>query len=57
MCIATELTTELEKMASMYRMEVEQLKSSLRETDLEDIKGQLKIRKTIDFLVENAKLA
>ena len=52
-----ELTTELEKMASMYRMEVEQLKSSLRETDLEDIKGQLKIRKTIDFLVENAKLA
>ena len=52
-----ELTAELEKMASMYRMEVEQLKSSLRETDLEDIKGQLKIRKTIDFLVENAKLA
>ena len=52
-----ELTAELEKMASMYRMEVEQLKSSLRETDLEDIKGQLKIRKTIDLLLENAKLA
>ena len=52
-----ELTEELEKMASMYRMEVEQLKSSLRETDLEDIKGQLKIRKTIDLLFENAKLA
>ena len=52
-----ELTEELEKMASMYRMEVEQLKSSLRETDLEDIKGQLKIRKTIDLLLENAKLA
>ena len=44
-------------MASMYRMEVEKLKSSLRETDLEDIKGQLKIRKTIDLLLENAKLA
>ena len=52
-----ELTEELEKMASMYRMEVEQLKSSLRETDLEDIKGQSKIRKTIDLLLENAKLA
>lgn len=52
-----ELTAELEKMASMYNMEVEKLKSSLREADLEDIKGQLKIRKTIDFLVENAKIA
>ncbi|QJA10027.1 trigger factor [Romboutsia sp. CE17] len=52
-----DLTAELEKMASMYNMEVEKLKSSLRETDLEDIKGQLKIRKTIDFLVENANIA
>ena len=52
-----ELSEELEKMASMYNMEVEKLKSSLRDTDLEDIKGQLKIRKTIDFLVENAKIA
>ena len=52
-----ELNTELEKMASMYNMEVEKLKSSLREADLEDIKGQLKIRKTIDFLVENANIA
>ena len=52
-----ELNSELEKMASMYNMEVEKLKSSLREADLEDIKGQLKIRKTIDFLVENANIA
>ena len=52
-----ELSEELEKMASMYNMEVEKLKSSLRDTDLEDIKGQLKIRKTIDFLVENANIA
>ena len=33
------------------------LKASLRDADLEDIKGQLKIRKTIDFLVENANIA
>ena len=52
-----ELTAELEKMASMYNMEVEKLKASLRDADLEDIKGQLKIRKTIDFLVENANIA
>ena len=52
-----ELTAELEKMASMYNMEVEKLKDSLRDADLEDIKGQLKIRKTIDFLVENANIA
>ena len=44
-------------MASMYNMEVEKLKASLRDADLEDIKGQLKIRKTIDFLVENANIA
>ncbi|MGL5693998.1 MAG: trigger factor [Peptostreptococcaceae bacterium] len=52
-----ELTTELEKMSSMYNMEVEKLKASLKDTDLEDINGQLKIRKTIDLIVENAKLA
>ena len=48
---------ELEKMAAMYNMEVEKIKSSLRETDIEDIKGQIKIRKTLDLLVENATIA
>ena len=41
-----DVDDELEKMAAMYNMEVEKIKSSLRETDIEDIKGQIKIRKT-----------
>ena len=52
-----KLDAELEKMAAMYNMDVEKIKASLRETDLEDIKGQIKIRKTIDLLVENATIA
>ncbi len=52
-----DLDAELEKMAAMYNMEVEKIKSSLREADIEDIKGQIKIRKTLDLLVENATIA
>ena len=52
-----DVDAELEKMAAMYNMEVEKIKSSLRETDIEDIKGQIKIRKIIDLLVENATIA
>lgn len=52
-----DIDAELEKMAAMYNMEVEKIKSSLRETDIEDIKGQIKIRKTLDLLVESATIA
>lgn len=52
-----DVDAELEKMAAMYNMEVEKIKSSLRETDIEDIKGQIKIRKTLDLLVESATIA
>lgn len=52
-----EFNAELEKMAAMYNMEADKIKSSLRENDIEDIKVQVKIRKTIDLLVENAKIA
>ena len=52
-----DVDVELEKMAAMYNMEVEKIKSSLKEMDIEDIKGQIKIRKTIDLLVENATIA
>nr|WP_317331171.1 trigger factor [uncultured Romboutsia sp.] len=52
-----DVDAELEKMAAMYNMEVEKIKSSLREADIEDIKGQIKIRKTLDLLVENATIA
>lgn len=52
-----EFKAELEKMASAYNMEIEKIEASLRDTDKEDIKGQIKIRKTIDLLVENATIA
>ena len=51
-----EIEAELAKMAQMYNMEVEKIKSAMRPADLEDIKGQLTIRKTIDLLVDNSKL-
>lgn len=52
-----EFNQELEKMASAYNMEVEKIKSSLRPEDIEDIKGQVKITKTLDLLVESANIA
>ncbi|MCC0648820.1 trigger factor [Clostridioides sp. ZZV15-6598] len=52
-----EFKAELEKMASAYNMEVEKIETTLRDADKEDIKGQIKIRKTIDLLVESATIA
>ena len=48
---------EVAKMAEAYNMTLPQIKEALKSNDLEDIKGQLRIRKTIDFLVENAVIA
>ena len=52
-----EVDAEVQKMADAYNMTVEQVKGALRATDLKDMEGQLKIRKTIDLLVDNAKIA
>ena len=52
-----EVNAEVQKMADAYNMTVEQVKGALSATDLKDMEGQLKIRKTIDLLVENAKIA
>ena len=52
-----EVNAEVQKMADAYKMTVDQVKEALRPTDLKDMEGQLKIRKTIDLLVENAKIA
>src|SRR5699024_6238725 len=49
-----EIDEELEKMASMYQTEVDQLKQMLGgQTDA--LKQDLKIRKAIEFLVEHSK--
>lgn len=52
-----EVNAEVQKMADAYNMTVEQVREALRPTDLKDMEGQLKIRKTIDLLVDNAKIA
>lgn len=54
---AEEVEAEVAKMAEAYNMTLEQIKGALKETDLEDIQGQLRITKTIDLLVENATIA
>lgn len=51
-----ETNEEIKKMAENYKQDAEELKKNLREEDIEYIKGNLIIRKTVDFLVENAKL-
>ncbi|OHW61845.1 trigger factor [Andreesenia angusta] len=51
-----ELSEELEKLAKQYGQELDKLKSTLDENDIDYIKGGVVKRKTIDFLVENAKL-
>jgi trigger factor len=50
-----EVNEELEKMAKAYNLEVEKLKELLG--NLDGVKEDLKWRKTIDFLVENSKVA
>ncbi|AZV44615.1 trigger factor [Peribacillus asahii] len=48
-----DVEAELAKMASMYNMEVDAIKKALG--NLDAIKGDLQIKKAIDFLVENSK--
>ena len=47
-----EAEEEIKKMAEQYKMEVEKIKSFLQ---LEDVKEDVSMRKTMDFLLENAK--
>ncbi|MFC4320983.1 trigger factor [Litchfieldia salsa] len=48
-----DVNAELEKMAEMYQTPVDQLKTMLG--GVEGLKEDLKVRKAIDFLVENSK--
>lgn len=48
-----DVDKELAKMAEVYKMEVEAIKKALG--NLDAVKGDLKIKKAIDFLVENKK--
>ncbi|MGI6778814.1 MAG: trigger factor [Acetivibrionales bacterium] len=51
-----ELDEEIKKMAENYKQEAENFKKNLREDDIEYIRNNLIVRKTVDMLVENAKL-
>lgn len=49
-----DLTEELEKTAKQYGKDIEELKKSLKDDDIEYIKDGIIIQKTIDFLVESS---
>jgi trigger factor len=50
-----EIDQELEKMAKQYNQDVDKFKKKMRNEDLDFIKMGIIKRKTVDFLVENAK--
>lgn len=53
-----ELDEEIEKTAKQYRQEnLEKFRESLGEDELNYLKNSIIVRKTIDFLVENAKIS
>lgn len=51
-----DIFKDLEKLAEMYQIDVEKLKASVGEAERESISAKLKNEKTIDLLLENAKL-
>ncbi|MEN8701206.1 trigger factor [Bacillus infantis] len=50
-----EVTEELDKMAEMYNMTADAIKQALG--SLESVKADLKVKKAVDFLIENSKTA
>ncbi|HEY4553880.1 MAG TPA: trigger factor, partial [Bacillaceae bacterium] len=48
-----DVNEEINKMAEMYSMPAEEIKKVLG--SLDSLKGDLKIRKAVEFLVENSK--
>lgn len=52
-----DVEKEIEKLAEQNRTTVEKMKESFKPENYGYIKNTIKVRKTIDFLVENAKIA
>ena len=50
-----DLEEELKKMAEMYGMELDKVKTLIGENEQETMKDDLKVRKAVDFVTENAK--
>lgn len=53
---AEEMDEEIRKLAENYKQSEEEFKKQLKLDDIEYIKGNLIMRKTVDFLVGNARL-
>lgn len=51
-----EVDKEIEKMASIYNMEADKLKSTMG-PEINNLKEDMKLRKVVDFLLENAVIA
>jgi trigger factor len=51
-----EVDNEINRMAEMYKQSAEDLKKSIKPDEMEYVKKDVAFRKTIDMLVENAKL-
>ncbi len=51
-----EMNAEIEKMAAQYKQEVDKFKSTIKEQELNYVKDNIIIRKTIDLLVESATI-
>lgn len=51
-----EFNEELVKVAENYQQDVEEFKKHLEKNDIEYIKDTIKVRKSIDVMIENAKI-
>ncbi|MCR4436212.1 MAG: trigger factor [Clostridiales bacterium] len=52
-----DIAAEIKKLAESYQQNEEEFKKHLAEEDIEYIKENLVVRKTVDFLVANAKIS
>ncbi len=50
-----EVDAEIEKMASMYQMEIEKLKGLVSDSEKESMKQDIAVQKAVDFVVANVK--
>ncbi len=53
---AEDVEAELVKIAEMQKRDIEEIRNLFKQDDFEYLKSNLKSRKTVDFLVDNAKL-
>lgn len=51
-----EIETELTEMAAMYRMELEKLKENFGPENQKYLEQDIRLKKTVDFLIENANI-